>query len=172
VLPGLFLSQTPHENRPDERDKWIAFAGANRAFARLHGAIDASYRFYHDTFGTDAHTLDLAWFQHVGEQFILRPAVRFYDQTAADFYHYDLNQTSIIPTTGLPRTTGPFYSADFRLSAFRSTNVGLKAIWDPVAWLQLDATLEHYVMHGRDGVTPASAYVRATILTLGARVSW
>jgi hypothetical protein len=38
--------------------------------------------------------------------------------------------------------------------------------------LQFDAALERYEMRGRDGITPQSAYARATILTLGARLGW
>ena len=48
----------------------------------------------------------------------------------------------------------------------------MKLIFNATAALQFDAALERYDMRGRDGVTPASAYVRATILTLGARFAW
>jgi hypothetical protein len=71
-----------------------------------------------------------------------------------------------------PSPAGPYYSSDFRVSAFRSYNTGLKLIWNPTPALQFDALLERYEMRGRDGVTPASAYVRATVLTLGARFAW
>ena len=171
LLPGLFLLQTFAENRPDHREKWVALAGLNRSFPQLRGALDTSYRFYRDTFGTSAHTLEFAWFQRLGGKFILRPGVRLYTQSAADFYHYDLDKTTIIPTRAR-NTSGPFYSSDFRVSSLRSENYGLKAIWNPADWLQLDAALERYDMHGRDGVTPKSAYMRATVLTLGAKLSW
>ena len=171
LLPGLFLTQTFRENRPDNREKWIVLAAGNHSFTELHGALDASYRFYHDTFGTAAHTLELAWFQRLGEKFILRPGLRLYSQSAADFYYYNLDRTSIIPIRN-PLPSGPHYSSDFRVSSLRSENYGVKAIWEPAPWLQLDAALERYDMHGRDGVTPASAYVRATIVTLGAKISW
>ena len=36
----------------------------------------------------------------------------------------------------------------------------------------LDAALEHYDMHGRDGITPASAYAKARIVTAGVKFSW
>lgn len=171
VIPTIFLRQTFGENRPGERDKWIALAALNRTFPALHGAVDASYRYYRDTFGTAAHTLETAWFQKLGEKFILRPGFRVYQQGAADFYYYTLDGTPIVPGRR-PNPAGPFYSSDFRLSAFRSYNTGLKLIWNPTESLQFDAAVERYDMRGRDGITPASAYIRATIVTLGARFAW
>src|SRR5581483_1776716 len=130
LFPGVFLPITYAENRPTYREKWIALLAVNRSFPELRGALDASYRYYHDTFNTDAHTVDLAWFQRLGEKFVLRPDFRFYDQSAANFYHYNLDLTSIVPFAGGPRPQGPFYSSDYRLSALRSYNVGLKLIWN------------------------------------------
>ncbi len=172
IVPGISLPLTFGENRPGSREKAIALVGVNRAFNELHGAIDATYRYYHDTFGTSAHTVDLAWFQHVGEKVILRPGVRFYSQSAASFYHYDLDQTSITPTAGAPRASGPFYSADYRLSQLQSFNYGLKVIWKATERLDLDAALEQYDMRGTDGVTPQSAYPRARTITFGGKIYW
>jgi hypothetical protein len=172
IIPGASLPLTFAENRPDERDKWIALIGLNRAFPEARGAIDAAYRLYRDSFGTTAHTIDLAWFQHVGERVLLRPGFRFYDQTAADFYHYRLDATSIVPLPGPPRPGGPFYSSDWRLSAMQSFTYGLKLIWNMTDALQLDAAFERYDMRGTDHVTPQSAYCRANIVTAGAKFSW
>lgn len=172
LIPGVFLPLTFGENRPHERNKGIALLALNRAFPELRGALDATYRYYHDTYDTDAHTLDVSWFQRVGEKVILRPSVRVYQQSAAEFYHYDLNTTSIVPFSGGPRPRGPFYSSDFRLSAFRSYNYGLKVIWNITDALALDVALEKYEMRGRDAVTPASAYCDARIVTAGLKFSW
>ncbi len=172
VAPGVFLPFTFGENRPDQRTRWIALAALNRAFPEQHGAIEASYRFYHDTFGTDAHTVELSWLQHLGPDVILQPELRFHDQSAANFYYYRLDDTPIIPNAGAPRTQGPFYSSDYRLSALRTTLYGLKIVWTPAPHWQLDAALEQYDMRGKDGVTPQSAYPRAAIWNLGAKFSW
>lgn len=172
IVPGVSLPLTFAENRPDERDKWIALAAVNRAFPEVHGTVDFSYRFYHDTYDTDAHTLDLGWFQSLGEHFIVRPGVRLYDQDAAKFYYYRLDGTSVVPVAGPPRPDGPFYSSDYRLSAMRTVTYGLKLIWNATEQLQFDAAYERYEMRGTDHVTPQSAYCRADIFTLGARFSW
>lgn len=172
LFPGVFLPLTFAENRPHERNKGIALLALNRAFPEARGALDATYRYYHDTYDTDAHTLDVAWFQRVGERIILRPSVRVYQQTAAEFYHYNLDATAITPFNGAPRAAGPFYSSDFRLSAFRSYTYGLKVIWNITDALAFDVALEKYEMRGRDGVTPASAYCDARIVTAGLKFTW
>ena len=172
VAPGVFLPFTYGENRPDSRDKWTVRASLNQAFPDLHGAFEASYRRYHDTFGTNADTVELSWLQRFGDHLLLQPELRLYDQGAADFYHYRLDLTSIMPSGGPPDPQGPFYSSDYRLSALRSSTYGLKAIWKATARLQLDLTLAQYEMRGRDGITPQSAFPRASIVTAGLRLSW
>lgn len=173
IIPGVSLPLTFGENRPTRREKWIALFALNRDFPEFHGTIDATYRFYHDTYETDAHTIDVSWFQRVGEKLILRPNLRFYDQSAAEFYYYRLDGTSIAPVrNGPPPTNGPFYSSDYRLSAMQTFTYGLKAIWKATDALHFDAAYERYDMRGTDRVTPQSAYARANILTLGAKFSW
>lgn len=171
VAPGEFLPLTYGENRPAERDKWTVYAALNRAYPDLRGAIEASYRLFHDSFGTTAHTVELAWYQKLGEHITLRPGFRFYDQTAADFYRLDITGLPITPT-GHPVPEGPFYSADYRLSAFRSYNYGAKLIWTITPALEADVALERYEMHGKDDVTSASVYPKATVVTAGIRFSW
>ena len=171
VLPGLFLPETFSENRPDGRNRTTALLSVDRAFPNWHGTLEASYRYYHDSYGIGAQTVGISWFQKFGAKFILEPSVRLYEQSAADFYYYDLDATAIVPTR-IPVPAGANYSSDARLSAFTSANYGLKAIWTAADWLQLTAALEGYTQHGTDGVTPQSAYYRASITSLSAKLSW
>jgi hypothetical protein len=172
VDPGDFVPLQFLENRPEQRNKFTAYTSLNHSFAGLNAALDASVRFYHDTFGTNARTLEVAWLQRLGRDFILQPELRLYDQGAADFYHYQLDQSPVQPVPGLPPTQGPFYSSDYRLSAFRSTTYGMKATWTVSARLQLDVEIQQYHMRGTDGVTAQSAYPSARIVTAGARLTW
>lgn len=172
VFPGIFLPETFGERRPMYREKWVGLVGLNRAFPSVHGTVNATYRYYHDTFGTSAHTIDLAWFQHFGDAFIVRPSFRFYDQNAARFYYYDLNRTAIVPVGGAPQESGLFYSSDYRLSKLQSYTYGAKLIWTPNNAWQFDVALEQYDMRGRDGATPQSAYPRARMVTVGGKYSW
>ncbi len=169
VLPGFFLDLTFPENRPANKEKWVGFLSVNHAMENLNAAVESSYRLLDDTFGTTSHTLELAWFQKLGERLIVRPAVRFYQQTAADFYRVDLNGTSIDPTN-VASGRSPYYSADYRLSAMRTWMVGVKAIWTVNDWCSVDATVERYLMQGRDQVTPVSAYADANVFTIGIRL--
>ena len=172
VAPGITLPFTFGENRPADRSQWTIYLSLNRAFPALNAALEAGYRFYHDTFGTDAHTVEFSWLQRLGPRVLLRPNLRFYTQSAANFYYYQLDQTAITPTATLPAPQGPFYSSDYRLSDLTATTYGLQVVWDATRWLQLDVALSQYDMRGRDGVTPQSAYPRARIVTAGVKLSW
>jgi hypothetical protein len=171
ILPGLVLEESFAENSPNERNRESVYASINRAFPKLKGAIEGSYRFYADSYGIVAHTLQVDWQQHVGPQVILEPMVRLYQQSAARFYYYNLDDTPIVPVR-IPNGTGPYYSSDFRLSAEDSTSFGLKATWKASERIHLDASYERYALSGRDGVTPQSAYPTANITTVGIRFIW
>ncbi len=168
LFPGVFLRRTFSENRPDARDRWIVLAAVNRTLPKLNAAVDASYRLHHDTFGVTSHTFNLEWYQKLGGKLILRPSVRWYAQSAADFYHVTLDGTLIIPTS-VPTGKGPYYSADYRLSKMHTLTYGLKLVWTPGWRWQFDAALEKYEMRGSDAVTSATAYPQATIFTTGLR---
>jgi hypothetical protein len=171
VVQGVFLLEDFGENSPNERNTGTAFASINRAFPSLHGAIEGSYRFYSDTFGVVAHTLEADWYQHLGSSFTLGPSVRFYQQTAANFYYYNLDDTSIIPVR-VPTGAGPNYTSDFRLSAMRNLEYGMQAIWNVAAQVQFQLEYKRYTMWGTDGVTPKSAYPTANITTVGIKYLW
>jgi hypothetical protein len=171
-LPPILLPESWAENRPDRRGKWVAFLGLNHAFPAVNGAIDASYRFYHDTFGIHAHTLELAWLQKLfGDHIVLNPGFRFYTQSAADFYYLTLDGTSITPS-GTPDPGGNFYSADYRLAQLRTLTYDLKIVWRVTDWLAIDGALGYYSMRGRDGITPQSAFPSAKVITFGSKITW
>lgn len=171
LLPGVFLPLTFPENRPDEREKWIGYASLNHSAGKLKGALEASYRLYHDSYDITSHTLTAAWFQRLGEQVILSPSLRFYRQGAADFYRVSLDGTSITPGT-MPNPAGPFYSADYRLAEFDSWTWGLKLVWNPKPTIQADVAWERYRMSGRDTLTADSAFPEADLVTVGVRFTW
>src|ERR1700690_3507847 len=157
VIPNVFLLEDFAENSPGGRNKGSVYASVNRAFPAAHGALEGSYRFYSDTWGVTASTAEADWFQHVGGRLVLSPSVRLYEQGAAGFYHYNLDDTTIIPVRQ-PTGSGPNYSSDFRLSGMRSMECGLKLVWSASDRLQFEAAYKRYRMWGTDGVTPASAY--------------
>jgi hypothetical protein len=171
IFQNIFLLEDFAENSPNKRNKGSLFLSLNRAFPAIHGAVEVSYRFYADTWGIAANTVEADWFQHLGPKVVLGPTLRAYEQGAANFYDYNLDNTAINPVR-MPTGAGPNYSSDFRLSAMRSIEYGLKLTWSPTDRLQFDLAYKRYEMWGTDGVTPASAYPIAGIATLGARFLW
>ena len=170
--PGFYY--TIPENRPMKRDKVSVFAGINRTFEPVHGAVEGSYRFYRDTFGITSHTLAVLWLQKLGEHVILQPSLRLYRQSAADFYYFDLDRANIVTSyeplrgeTGTGRA--PFYSSDYRLSRMQTVDAGIKVIWTVRPWLALDAAYNRYVSRGLDHVTPQDAFSRANTITFGVK---
>jgi len=173
--PGTYY--TPPENRPDEKTKISIFLGLNRNFERLNAAIDLSYRHYHDSFGITSHTTTLEWIQKFGERVIVQPSVRFYRQSAADFYYYNLDRSRITTTyepvlaeTGTGRA--PFYSSDYRLSYMETLDLGLKVVVKITSWLSIDANYDRYTMRGLDHITPKDAYTKANMFMAGMKITF
>jgi len=166
ILPGLSLPLTFPENRPTHRTKAVLYSELTHHLEKVNATVEGSYRFFHDNQGVGSHTLGLAWYQKIGSQFILRPYLRWYRQTAADFYYVSLDGTPIDPAP-IPTGNAPYYSADYRISYLDGLTYGIKGIYDLTDWLRIDLTAERYEMTGLDGRTSASAYPKATVLTAG-----
>jgi len=149
------------ENRPKERNKGIAFVSLTQDVTPLAASVEGSYRFMYDSYSIKAHTVQLGWFQKIGKYAILSPFVRYYYQTAADFY-----------ATRFPDfdTRPAHYSADYRLSELETWAVGVNLNLKLKEWLWIDLSYQRYVMKGLDGVTASSAYPEANITTIGARL--
>jgi len=146
------------EKRPDSRDKRIVYVSLLRFIEMLKAGIEFNYRWYTDTFGIAANTFGLEWHQKLGEHFVLRPSVRLYDQSEADFY--------------AERFAGyhEFYSADYRLSSLQALSYGLKGIWTAKDLFSIDLAVERYNQRGKDGVTPDIVYPDAMVFTAGVRI--
>ena len=103
------------DKRPDTRSQW-AWTTAWRQFVpAANAALHADYRFYHDSFGIDSHTLQLEWYQNLGNKWQVVPGVRVYRQSAAGFFH-----------SGSVFTPGITTSSDYRLSAYGAVSGTVK----------------------------------------------
>ncbi len=103
------------EVRPDKRDQWSISAGVNQYVSALDGALHLNYRYQWDDWQLRSHTLALSWYQKLPFGFMLKPHLRYYSQTAAEFY---------APYFLAPRADG-YYSSDYRLSGFGKVSGGL-----------------------------------------------
>lgn len=184
------------EKRPEHRFKQVVYTSLTHFVDPLNGSAELSYRFHHDDYGIVAHTVSLTWFQKIGKKLILSPNIRYYEQSAADFYGpyfagdmrfpdgtqiaYDKDGNYVaelgedgFPTdpTGYDIVTIPkapnYYSADYRLAHLDSWSYGIGADWKPLDWLSVHFGYRRYEMAGLDGVTPASAFPKAHIFSVG-----
>jgi hypothetical protein len=113
-----------YDQRPRVRNAAIALLRWNHQFEGLDATLRSSYRFYGDSFGIHAHTVELEWAQALGSMFSLTPSLRYYTQRAASFYYDPVADINAYPAPiGSPR----YSSADQRLSAFGALTAGLKA---------------------------------------------
>ena len=165
-FPGLFLPLTFQENRPGDRSKDILYVNTKHHFTKLDGSVDFGYRYFTDSWGIDSHTLDLEWYQKVGEKLRISPKLRYYRQSSARFYSLDISDADFT-ATDTPDGSAPHYSADYRLAELQTITYGLKAVYSYNESLALDISFERYDMTGKDGVTPAEAFPDADVLTIG-----
>ncbi|HNP02265.1 MAG TPA: DUF3570 domain-containing protein [Agitococcus sp.] len=110
-----FASDYLFENRPDSRTRHSLFWQTK--YHLTEDVVDVSYRYMTDDWGINSHTLDLRYRYQLNDSSYLEPHVRFYTQTAADFYQNFLVQGQTLPQ---------FASADSRLGEFDATTFGIK----------------------------------------------
>lgn len=114
--PGMRLYR--YENRPDSRKRESLFAEYRYALDR--DSLAVNYRFMNDDWGITSHTVEAKYHWNLSKRSSLEPQVRYYTQTAADFY-----KTVLISNQPLPS----FASADYRLAKMTSWTVGAKYTW-------------------------------------------
>jgi hypothetical protein len=149
-----------NDNRPDERTQVAWTTAWRRYFTVADAALQADYRIYHDDYGVDSHTVDLAWYQNVGADWQVVPGIRYYTQSAADFFRQ-------APVFGLVL---PYQSTDFRLSSYGAWSGSLKVQWELDAFT-LSASAERYFAspdYGAYEGIESPALVDFTRLSLGA----
>jgi hypothetical protein len=111
--PGVTLADA----RPDLRKQWAAALRYRRHFEHLTGALHADYRFAWDDWDVRSHTVELSWHHTPWKGLRIVPSLRYYAQSAADFY-------SVYYVTA--RSDG-YYSSDSRLAAFGALTLGIRA---------------------------------------------
>ncbi|MFQ5548997.1 MAG: DUF3570 domain-containing protein [Woeseia sp.] len=126
-----------YENRPDSRTKQSIF-GKGKYF--LDGKVlDLSYRYMTDDWEIDSHTLNAKLRFPLGESSYVEPHIRYYTQTAADFYRASLTAGAPLPG---------FASADYRLGDFDAVTVGVRYGWTTENGHDFSLRLEYYSQNG------------------------
>jgi len=147
--------------RPDDKTQ-IAWSNSyRRFFVSANAALHVNYRYYHDDFGISSHTSDLSWHQNLGRTFQFVPLLRYYNQSAADFF---TNVDDFLTPTS------EYQSSDYRLSSFGAVSGGFSLIADMGSW-KASLTAERYLANDKysafDVSEPSTALVKYNRLSLG-----
>ncbi len=110
-MPYLYL----YEKRPDSRTKQSLFAEWRYAFDRDSFALN--FRFMDDDWGVQSQTAEARYRWNINDRSYLEPHLRWYTQSAADFY-----RTVLFDGEALPE----FATADYRLADLDAYTVGAK----------------------------------------------
>jgi hypothetical protein len=139
-----------YDRRPSYRNYTTIMGRWNHYFEATDGSTRATYRYYVDTFGIKAHTLGLEYVQPLPHEFTVAPQVRYYSQTAADFYVPVGPDERLDPSTPTdPPAGAQVYSEDQRLSAFGAVTLGLKVSKRFAEEWLVDLRFDHYLQRGR-----------------------
>lgn len=111
-----------YENRPGDRTKHSFYWLTKYHLPNDH-VVDFSYRYMTDDWGINSHTLDFHYRWELGNESYFEPHVRYYQQSAADFYKYFLG-VSELPSYSNP--DADFMSSDYRLGEMTAYTFGLK----------------------------------------------
>lgn len=133
--PGMNLYL--YENRPDERTKHSLFGMLKHKFGRQ--VVDGSYRYMTDDWDVVSHTLDFHWRSPIGANWYVQPHLRYYTQTAADFYRPYLLDGDPLPDHA---------TADYRLGDLDGQTLGVKVGRLLGAGREYSARFEYYQQSG------------------------
>ena len=147
--------------RPDNKTQ-IAWSNSFRHFfVGADAAWHINYRYYHDDFGISSNTFDMAWHQNLGRDFKIVPTLRYYSQSAADFF------TNI---DNFLTSTSQYQSSDYRLSAFGAYSGALSFIAGLGDWTAT-LTAERYIANEKYSAfqvnQPSTALVKYNRISLG-----
>jgi Protein of unknown function (DUF3570) len=125
--------------RPDSRTQIAWLTRGKRALPNLGAVVSAEYRYYSDTWKIRSHTIAGAWLQTVNDTLQIEAGLRYYSQTAANFYRPEITQRP-----GTPNASR-YTSSDQRLAAFGSIEPSVKVIVKLTEQLQWDISFARYM---------------------------
>ncbi len=120
------------DNRPRSRDEYGVVIRHNQFVESLDASLHTDYRALMTSWSVASHTVDVKWYQPLGEQFMLRPKVRYYTQTEAEFFGQEYPPTDF----------ETFSTYDQRMAAFGSFSLGLKLEYALSEHISFDALIE------------------------------
>jgi len=116
---GFDETATYYESRPSSRQRSSVYTSMAHT-TRNDNVLHMSYRYYWDDWDIVSNTLDFRLKFRYESGFFIEPHIRLYDQTAANFYLFSIDQ-DIYGISGFPE----YASADYRLDEFEATTYGV-----------------------------------------------
>jgi len=139
-----------YEQRPSRRNQWSADLRLVQDVTPADAALHVDYRYYRDDWSVTAHTVALAWHQTVARDWSITPQLRWYSQSAANFYRPYVNCGLV---AGYECALAlEHYSSDYRLSAFGAVSTGLGVTRRFDKGVRLDVSGEYYLHRGGLGL--------------------
>lgn len=137
------VQQNLYESRPDKRTKHSLY-WQNKLY--LSGTfLDASYRYMWDDWDLSSHTADVKWRLPLGDSWYIEPQLRYYQQSAAEFYMPFMRQNEPTPQ---------YASADYRIGKMSTYSLGTKFGTKLAAGNELSFRIALYQQNPEnDGVT-------------------
>lgn len=133
------------ENRPDSRSRQSIFGKYKKTLTNKD-IFTASYRYMTDDWEIDSHTFDFTYRYKINSGYFFEPHLRFYQQTASEFYRYFLLDSEAVPE---------FVSADYRLGDLDATTVGIKFGKQTNGIHRWSARFEYYLQTGESSPSEA-----------------
>lgn len=140
------------DTRPETRKSTVMLTRWNHHM-QSGASLKLSYRYYADSFKVSSHTLGADWVQPVGNSTTLTPSLRYFSQSAADFFVDPVAVNGPSSTTnsyGVPdcylvNLCGKQYgSVDQRLASFGAVTLGLKLSYKMTKEWTVDGKVELY----------------------------
>lgn len=135
-----------YDERPRNRQHETVQARWNHHFSEMSATSRVAYRYYTDNWGVRSHTVDGEWVQSLTASWSVTPSIRFYTQTAANFYVPA--DPSSYPFAPNPPENAIYYSEDQRLSAFGGLTLGMKVSNQINLDTKIDVKFEQYGQKG------------------------
>jgi len=163
------------DNRPGERQQSTLLTQWNHRLIDADATTRLSYRYYRDSYGISAHTLNAEWVQSLSHGWTLTPALRLYTQRAAQFYFDPVYGSEPFPP-GYVFGGSAYTSADQRLAGFGAATLGLKVAKQIDRDWSVDVKFERYQQRSAWRVfgsgSPGLAALHANSVQIGFTRLW
>lgn len=126
-----------YESRPDKRNKQSLYTQLRRSLGG--SAVDLSYRYYWDDWGMNSHTVNLFYNFGIKNGHSLEPHIRWYHQTASDYY---------VPTLIENQPMPEYATADYRVGKFSAITLGMQYMFPVMQGHDLKLMVEYYTQYG------------------------